>query len=201
MLDNVKLNIAAQGNAGVIGNKAIAEQTEAHGHYTVECRDAAGKLKWSEDIDNVVCTEGKNSCLQNFLVGSAFTQVVYMGLISATGYTTPPAAGNTAANIATSSSANGWNEAVTGTCAARQAPAFGTAATGSISLSAARTFAIVGSDTIKGVFLLVKNATGTAPTSSVANTSGALFSAGLFSGGDKVVGNGDTLSVSYTASM
>ncbi len=43
--------------------------------------------------------------------------------------------------------------------------------------------------------------TGTASTATVGNTAGALYSAGLFTGGDKGVGNGDTLSVSYTASL
>lgn len=196
-----KMNAVDAGGAGVIRNNGMSEGAEAHGHYVIECRGADGNLKWSEEIENVVCTEGKNSALQNFLAGSAFTQATYMGLITATGYTTAPAVGNAAASIATSASANGWNEAPAATCAARQAPSFGSASAGSISLSAARTFSIIGTDTIKGVFLLVKSSAGVAPTATVANTSGALYSAGLFTGGDKAVANGDTLSVSYTASM
>ena len=53
---------------------------------------------------------------------------------------------------------------------------------------------------IKGAFLLARSTAGTAPSTTVGNTNGALYSAGLFSGGDKSVANGDTLSVTYTAS-
>ena len=190
-----------QGAAGIIRNNGMLEMAEAHGFYEVACFDASGNLKWTDVIDNVVCNEGKNSALDNFLKASAFTQTTYMGLITATGYTSAPAVGNTASSIATSASANGWNEAPAATCAARQTPSFGSASAGSLSLSTARTFSIVGTDTIKGVFLLVKNSAGTAPTATVANTSGAIYSAGLFTGGDKSVANGDTLSVSYTASL
>lgn len=196
-----KMNAHEAAGAGVITNRSVNENMEAHGHYWLECRDAQGNLKWTDEIDNVVCTEGKNSILQNFLAGSAFTQTAYMGLITATGYTSAPAVGNTAASIATSASGNGWNEAPAATCAARQAPSFGSAAAGSISLSTARTFSIVGTDTVKGIFLLVKSSAGATPTSTVANTTGAIYSAGLFTGGDKAVANGDTLSVSYSSSL
>jgi hypothetical protein len=47
----------------------------------------------------------------------------------------------------------------------------------------------------------MRSAAGTAPTTAVGNTSGAFWSAGLFSGGDKPVGNGDSLSVSYSTSL
>ena len=54
---------------------------------------------------------------------------------------------------------------------------------------------------IKGAFLMCRSAAGTAPTTTVGNTNGALYSAGLFTGGDRAVANGDTLNVSYTASL
>lgn len=191
--------------AGLALGVGLAEDVAATGFYTVECHDADGNLKWSDLIENAVCGEGKVSMLQNFINGSAFTQTLYMGLISSVSYSTGPAASNTAASISTSTATNGWCEAVAGTCAARQAPSFGTATAsgnnGTIALSTARTFSIVGTDTIKGVFLLCKTSAGVAPTSTVGNTAGALYSAGLFTGGDKLVGNGDTLSVSYTGNL
>jgi hypothetical protein len=54
------------------------------------------------------------------------------------------------------------------------------------------TFNINGSDTIKGAFLT----TGSAKS----GTTGTLYSAGLFSGGDQAVSNGGTLNITYTAS-
>lgn len=201
---------ASMAAAAVIAGAGIAEQAQAEGYYTVQCFGPDGKLKWEDDIHNVVCTEGKNSALQNFLKGSAFTQSVFMGLIESTGYGFAGANGSgvAATNLIGSltaaggaSPANGWNEAPSSLCASRGTPSFGTPAAGSVSLSTALNFSIVAAGTIKGVFLAVKNAAGTAAVATVGSTAGALYSAGLFSGGDKVVGNGDTLAVSYTASL
>lgn len=156
--------------------------------------------KWNDEIHNVVCTEGKNAGFQAMFKASGFTATVYMGLIGNTTYSAP-VAGNTAAAIATSSSGNSWNECVAGTCAARAAPSFATPSAGAVSLSAARTFSMLATDTINGCFVLITSVALAAPTSAVANTSGAIWSAGAFTGGAKAVGNGDTLNVSYTASM
>lgn len=196
-------------NAGLIRGSGLSEKASAEGYYVIECRDAHGTLKWLDDIHNVVCTEGKNSSLTNFLKGSAFTQTAFMGLIEATGYGFAGANGsgvaatNLASSItanATASPPNGWNEAPSSVCATRGTPSFGTASAGSLAASALN-FSIIGADTIKGVFLIVKNAAGTAATATVGNTAGALYSAGLFTGGDKAVVSGDTLSVTYTASL
>lgn len=196
--------------AALIRAMGVAEEAHAHGRYFIQCHDADGNLKWEDSIENVVCTEGKNSALTNFLKGSAFTATVYMGLIESTGYGFAGANGSgvAATNLAGSitaaggaSPANGWNEATSAMCSARGTPSFGTASAGSLALSTALAFSILATATIKGCFLLVKTAAGVAPTSAVGNTSGALYSAGLFTGGDKAVANGDTLSVSYTASM
>lgn len=182
---------------------ALREQAHAEGAYFVECYDKDGNLKWTDRIDNLVTTEGKNAILTHFLKGSAYTASQVLGLIEDTGYTAV-AAGNTAANITAvggGSPANGWNEAPVGTCAARGTPSFGTASGGSLATSASVSFSILATDTIKGAFLLCRSTAGTAPTTTVGNTNGALYSAGLFSGGDRSVANGDTLNVSYTASV
>jgi len=161
------------------------------------------ELKWQDGFRNTVVTEGKNAALTHFLKGSSYTASVALGLIEDTGYSAI-AAGNTAANITAvggGSPANGWNEAPSSTCASRGTPSFGTASSGSLATSSSVSFSIIATDTIKGAFLLCRSTAGTAVSTTVGNTNGALYSAGLFSGGDRAVANGDTLNVSYTASL
>lgn len=163
--------------------------------------DIPQELVFEDTFCNTVVTEGKNAILTHFLKGSAYTASQVLGLIEDAGYSAI-AAGNTAANItaaAGGSPTNGWNEAQSSTCAARQTPSFGTASAGSLAATAT-SHSILATDVIKGAFLLCRSTAGTAPSTTVGNTSGALYSAGLFSGGDRSVINGDTLNVSYTAS-
>jgi len=158
-------------------------------------------LVFEDTFHNTVVTEGKNAILTHFLKGSSYTASQALGLIEDTGYSAI-AAGNTAANITAAGSGsptNGWNEAPSATCAARQTPSFGTAGSGSLAATAT-SHSILATDTIKGAFLICRSTAGTASSTTVGNTNGALYSAGLFSGGDKAVANGDTLNVTYTAS-
>lgn len=186
------LNSNDQSNAQIIrGSKMDKEVMELHGIYTVECVGKDGKVKWSDTFDNLVTTVGKNKALDELLAGSAYTAAWYMGLISSVSYTTGPAVGDTMA------SHGGWTEAGPTNApnyseTARPTTAWSAAAAGSKALSAALSFSITETGTVKGCFI-ADNATKDGAT-------GVLFSAGLFSGGDKVVSNGDTLNVSYTAS-
>lgn len=195
-----KADAAAVASTGLVGRSGACEQAKATGRYVAECYGPDAVLKWRDEFDNAVMTEGKNAALTHFLKGSTYTASQVIGLISDTSYTTPDAA-DTASAINTTGSANGWNEATTGVAAARQTPTFGTASAGSISLSSSASFSIVGSATLKGCFVLCRSAAGTAPTTAVGNTNGALWSAGAFSGGDRAVQNGDTLNISYTTSL
>lgn len=181
-----KANAVTAVAAAVAMGLAQMEQAHADGHYVVECRDAAGNLKWTDEIHNLVTTVGKNDALDKYLAGSAYTAAWYMGLIDSTSYTAV-AAGDTAASHA------GWQESSAYSQANRPTAAFSAASGGSKSLSSALTFSINGTATIKGCFL-ISNAT-------KAGTTGILYSAGLFTAGDKAVQSGDTLNVSYTASL
>lgn len=196
---------AQAGHAAAVGRSAgVAEAAHASGRYVVECVGADGTVKWRDEIQNLVTTEGKNAALTHLLKGSAYTASQTMGLIESTGYTAV-AAGNTAANITAAgggSPANGWNEAQSSVCASRGTPSFGTAGSGQLATSAAVAFSIMGAGgTMKGVFLLIRSAAGVAPSATVGNTSGAIYSAGLFSGGDRAVSAGDTINVSWTGSL
>ena len=49
--------------------------------------------------------------------------------------------------------------------------------------------------------MVIKSAAGTASTSAVGNTAGALLSCGLFAEGDQVFSGAGTLNVTYTARL
>jgi hypothetical protein len=182
-------------DASVIRGSGLGESAEAHGRYEVECVGADGKLKWSEVIDNVVATVGKNLALDTFLAGAAYTVTgPFMGLISSTSYTAV-AAGDTMVSHA------GWLEAG-GTNAPtysgnRKTAVWSAATAGAKALSAALSFAITSTGTVKGAFICY----GSGASATKDNTGGVLWSAGTFTTGDKAVVSSDTLNVNYSTSL
>jgi hypothetical protein len=182
-------------DASVIRGGGIGECAEAHGRYEVECIGADGKLKWREVIENVVATAGKNLMLDTAFAGSAYTVVgPYMGLISSTSYTAV-AAGDTMASHAGWLEAGGANAPTyTGN---RKTAVWSAATAGGKALSAALSFAITSSGTVKGAFLCY----GTGAVATKDDTGGTLWSAGTFTTGDKAVVNGDTLNCNYSSSL
>lgn len=143
------------------------------------------EVKWIDEIRNLVTSAAKNFLLDTTLSGSAYTAAWYLGLISSAGYTAV-AVGDTPASHA------GWTESTAYSNATRPAPAFGAASAGS-KASSATSFTINATDTIKGAILVSNSTKG--------GTTGTLYSAGLFTGGDKPVASPDTLQVTYTATM
>jgi hypothetical protein len=172
----------------------MEEKMILRGRFIARCFDKTGALKWDDGFPNTVVTVGKNAALDAFLAGSGYTVTgPYMGLISSVGYSAINAAD-------TMSSHAGWNEAGSGAnyplyTAPRKTCAWNAASGGSKALSAALTFAIITTGgTVKGVFLVF----GSGALSTIGNTSGTLLSAGLFTGGDKILDVGDTLQISYS---
>jgi hypothetical protein len=150
--------------------------------------------KWAEDCPNVVCTVGKNLALDTYLAGSSYTVVgPYMFLINTNA--SAAVAGDTMASHA------GWLEVGSTNAPAYTAPrktaAWSAASGGSKALSSSLSFAITSSGTVGGCGLVF----GSGAVSTIDSTAGTLYSAGAFTGGSKTVTNGDSLSVSYTASL
>lgn len=166
-----------------------ADSARAGGVYSVECRDAEGNLKWSDTFHNLVVNQGLQDMNAKYFVGSGYSATWFLGLVTGPGSGTTFAAGDTLASHA------GWTEN-TAYVGDRKAATFGTATTADPSVitnsAAPAVFTMnANAQTIAGAFL-----------SSVATgISGVLFSAGDFTGGDKLVDSGDTLSVTYTFSL
>jgi hypothetical protein len=181
--------------ASVIRGGGQDETIKLVGTFTVECVGPDGKVKWTDEIKNTVVTVGKNLMLSTLLQGAAYTVTgPFMGLISSTSFSAIAAADTMASHA-------GWLEAGTANAptytAPRKTAAFSAPSGGSISLSSALSFAITGTGTVKGAFIVL----GTGALSTIDNTAGTLLSAGLFTGGDKAVANGDTLNVSYSLAL
>lgn len=184
MLDN--LNTISTAVAGMVTRPGVSEAMQVKGRYTIECVDADGNVKWTDEFNNLVTTVGKNDMLDKYLAGSTWsTGTVYMGL---------KAAGTVAAGDTMASHA-GWSELnISASSGARQAVTFSAASAGAKTTSSAVTFSITSSGTAAGVFLVVGG------SATNANTTGTLFSVGDFAVSRSVV-NGDSLNVTYTASV
>jgi hypothetical protein len=179
-------------DASVIRGAKEVESVNATGKYVAQCFDVHGNLKWEEEFDNLVTTQGKNHLLDTYLAGSAYTGKVFLGLISSTGYSSGVAAGDTA------NSHTGWTEFTGYSQTTRRPPSFAAASSGSKATATAAVFSITSANTVKGTFLVANTGTGLAAAKG--GFSGSLYSAGLFTGGDKTIGNGDIVNVTYTAS-
>lgn len=181
--------------AGLIARGGTGDSLDAHGRFIFECRDSDGNLKWTEEIDNVVTTVGKNLAFNTFLAGSSYTVTgPYMGLISGTSFTAVAATD-------TMTSHSGWIEAGNANApqysGTRQTCVWSAASGGAIALSAALNFTFTASGTVQGAFIDY----GSGAVSTIDNTGGTLWSAGVFTSGARSVLSGDSINVSYSVSM
>jgi hypothetical protein len=165
------------------------ENTKLGGVFAVECRDAEGNLKWTEEFPNLVVNAGLQYANTQVFKGVTYTATWYMGLVNG------PGAGNTYLAANTMASHAGWTENVAYTQSARPTMAFGTASTADpsvIATSSPVVFTMNASATIAGAFVTTEN--------TKSGTTGTLFSVGNFTVGDRGVVSGDTLNVTYTFS-
>ena len=177
-----------QVSAGLITNPTAGDMVGAGGVYTVTCVGPDGVEKWSDTFNNLVMNAGVANMNNVYFALGSQSAAWYIGLITGPGSGTTFAAGDTLASHA------GWTENTDYT-GNRQAVTWGSASNANPSVisntSAPVPFSITGTATIAGAFLC----------NVASGTSGVLFSAGDFTGGDKSVASGDTLSVTYTFSL
>lgn len=158
---------------------------------TFTIASAAGTGSFAALDATFVATTGTTGTTLNCTTAPGLTMTITGGNVTAAGMRI----GDTMASHANWTEAGGAN-APTYT-APRKTAAWSAASGGSKSLSASLSFAMTGAGTVKGAFMVL----GSGAVSTIDNTSGTLFSAGLFTAGDKIVGNGDTVNVSYTVSV
>ena len=174
--------------AGMVANKQSVDTVDAGGMYSVECVGADGQIKWVDTFHNLVMNEGVQDMNTRYFKGTAYTAAFYLGLVTGPGSGTTYISGNTLASHA------GWveNTSYTG---ARKVVTFGTATTANPSVitnsAAPSSFVMSAPATIAGAFVCTVSS----------GSAGVLFSAGDFTGGDKIVDSGDTLNVTYTFSL
>ena len=176
-------------------NAVIPEGMGVDGQYIVECRDAAGNLKWEEEFPNLVVAVGKQLMLDTLLrtSGTYTTVGPFLGLIN----------NSTTFAAADTMTSKTWTElttytvggsAVRGTAVFAAATSSGTTPSNvTTSTAAAITYTMTGSATVYGCFLV----TGTGAVSTISSTAGVLYSEGNFSTA-KTVTSGDTVTVTYS---
>lgn len=169
-------------------NRIAADTLDVHGFFTVWCVGPDGKEKWRDTIANLVTTVGKNDLLDKYLKGSGYTQTFRMGLKGV----------GTATAADTQASHASWLEVGLANAPAytggRKSVTMGAAAAG-VSTSPTQSFAITSAGTVAGCF------TNNGGSGTVDDTTGVLFSAGDFTGGNKIVANLDTINATYSLSL
>jgi len=190
MLINKAKSVDAVG-ANVLKGNGTRDGLKGGGIFTVRCHDKNGNLKWEQKSHNLVVNVGLAYVNTTFFKGSGYTAAWYIGVYG-------PASSNNPSSTDTMASHAGWTEVTAYSNATRPAATFGAATTADPSViansAAPAQFLINASANVGGAFLT----TGDSPGGS----SGVLFSASDFAApGDRVVQNGDVLSVTYTFSL
>jgi hypothetical protein len=162
--------------------QAIKALARLSAHWRIECRDAAGRVKWVEDYHNLITTEGLNLFVTRSFVTVPGDVSWFVGFKGAGAV----AAGDTMASHA------GWTE-VTGYSQATR-PAFtpGAVSSGAVSNAASLAlFSVNATVTVAGMFLCTSSTKG--------GTTGSLFGVGDFSVSRSMI-PGDSLSVQVNIS-
>lgn len=183
--------------AALIKTADFAETVGMEGVYVAKCYDADGNLKWEDTIGNLVVAVGKQLMLDTLLSGSSYSATVRMGLVSGASAPTYAAADTQASHA-------GWLESGLANAptysGSRPTITFGSATSSGTTPtnvttkagSAAVSFTFTGSGTVAGCFINING------SATIDDTTGTLYSAGSFTGGNKTVANTDVLNVTYS---
>jgi len=177
--------LLAQAAAGVFGRGKIGKRLSTR--YHVECHGPDGKLKWVDEFDNLVVTAGLDDSLDKHFKGSSYTAAWYVGLTDGT--PTFDAADTMASHA-------GWVEVAAYDELVRQDLTLGSISGGSVSNSGDKAIFTISADstTVGGCFI----SDGDAKATDTGYNTGVLYGGGAFTGGDKVLSDGDLLSVTVT---
>ena len=194
---DVKLNTQDAVSASVERNTGLNDNLDTYAIYKAECYAADGTKKWEAETRNTVMTLGKNDLLNKYFSNTA-AGASYLGLIGAVSYTGVPLAADTMAshtNWTECGNANAPDYTTSGGAGIRKTltAAWSAAANGVLTTSATQDYTINENGTVKGAFINIGG------TSAVDNTTGILYSAGLFSApGDRTVVPSDVVKVTVT---
>ncbi len=179
MLEKMAPDVAIQGSAHVCA--AVLAAIQPRVRWEIVCRDKHGRFKWRDSIENLVTNAGEDEVLAATLKNTA-QAAWYVMLTDGT---------PTVAEGDTSSSHAGWTEVQTYSEAVRQTLTLGAVSAQSVDNSASKaSYSINGTVTVGGAALISDSTKG--------GSTGILYSAGAFSGGDKALADGDTLDVTAT---
>jgi hypothetical protein len=184
-------------SAALVKQADFNEQVGMEGRFVATCYDKDGNVKWEDTIDNLVMAAGKQLMLDTILAGTSFSATTVMGLVSG-------ASAPTYAAADTQSSHTGWLESGAANAptysGTRKTPTFSAATSAGLTpnnittktTAAPVTFTFTGSGTVAGCFINING------SSTIDNTTGTLYSAGSFTGGNKTVASTDQLNVTYS---
>ena len=180
---NAHMQASADGQVTV--HPVLELDAHPHNRYLVECFDAAGELRWREEVDNLIPDAGANDLLTQYLAGVNYSATWNVGLVDNTGF-------SAFANTDTAMGHPGWTETASYANATRPALSLGAAGGRSITNAAnPAVFNISGTIFINGAFIV------SSPTKG--GTAGVLYGEASFSTPRDVL-SGDTLNVTVTLS-
>lgn len=162
--------------------KELKQAAGLKGHYSAQCFDVDGNLKWEQEFPNGITDVGIAYLLDAGFDDGTKVTAWSIGLIDNAAFSALAAADTMASHA-------GWAESVAYSESTRVAWTSGATASRSITNASTVDFTMNATAVIKGVFITSVN--------TKSGTTGTLWSTAAF-GSNASVTNGDTLKITYT---